>query len=91
MIPQPIETYQKQSGVERILVFGELSLVPDDDYNPHREWYGAWWSGYHFLHDGEGFIVSITHWLPLPPPPGCQANEPQEIRDLNDPNRPGLI
>lgn len=69
---RPIDTYQKpDSGVDRIMVFGELSLSPEDDDDPWREWHCAWWckdtNAFHA--DGEGFVVNVTHWMPLPPDP----------------------
>lgn len=78
MTEKLISSYVKPtSGVERILVFGQISLTPDDDSDPDREWYGAWWCGdtQAFHADGEGFIVSVTHWLPMPEAPAISSEE----------------
>lgn len=69
---QPIKNYVKpKTGVNRILVFGQLSLTPKDEDRPYREWYGGWWCSdtRAFNADGEGFVVSVTHWMPLPANP----------------------
>jgi hypothetical protein len=75
------KTYVKPlTGVDRVLVFGQLSLTPKDDEDPYRDWYGAWWcsSTNAFHADGEGFIVSVTHWMPLPETPDGDG---QSVRD----------
>lgn len=69
---QKIETYNKPTeGCDRILVFGQHSLFKKDDPAPDREWYGAYWCGLSraFVADGEGYVVSITHWTSMPVAP----------------------
>jgi len=54
----------------RLLVFGEHSL--DQEFDPadcKREWHIAWWSDGCWVHDGEGYVNGVTHWLPIPPSP----------------------
>jgi hypothetical protein len=75
MSASPINTFpDKSKDSERVLLFGWNSLTPEDD-DEHElsdsEWHiGCWYAAdQYFRADGDGYIVNVSHWMPLPAPP----------------------
>jgi hypothetical protein len=70
---KPIPIAELPKDTERALVWGQHRLtqefVADADW---RDWYTANWfgDGNYWTADGEGFVNGVTHWMPIPAPPG---------------------
>ncbi len=71
---RPIPIADLPKDIDRALVWGKHSLEQEfHERGWDREWHTADWYGEefgNFWSPGEGYINGVTHWMPLPDPPG---------------------